>query len=48
MDMRKVVVITGATDGLGKELAILLSSNYDLALCGRSNEKMEDYRASAG
>ncbi|MBP3313621.1 MAG: SDR family oxidoreductase [Oscillospiraceae bacterium] len=40
--MRKVVVITGATDGLGKELAILLSSNYDLALCGRSNEKMQN------
>ena len=38
--MRKVVVITGATDGLGKALAILLSKTCDLALCGRSEEKM--------
>ena len=38
--MRKVVVITGATDGLGKALAILLSKSCDLALCGRNEEKM--------
>lgn len=39
--MREVVVITGATDGLGRALAILLSKDYDLALCGRSEEKMQ-------
>lgn len=39
--MRKTVVITGATDGLGKALAILLSREYDLAVCGRKQEKME-------
>ena len=39
--MRKVVVITGASDGLGASLAILLSKDYDLALCGRSFEKMQ-------
>lgn len=38
--MRKVVVITGATDGVGRSLAKILSKEYDLALCGRSNEKM--------
>lgn len=38
--MRKVVVITGATDGVGRALAKILSKEYDLALCGRSNEKM--------
>lgn len=39
--MRKTVVITGATDGIGKALAILLSGEYNLALCGRSEEKMK-------
>ncbi len=39
--MRKVAVITGATDGLGKALALLLYKEYDLALCGRNPEKME-------
>lgn len=38
--MRKVVVITGATDGVGRALAKILSKEYDLALCGRSDEKM--------
>ena len=38
--MRKTVVITGATDGIGKALAILLSRDYNLALCGRNEEKM--------
>ena len=39
--MKKTVVITGATDGIGKALAILLAPQYNLALCGRSEEKME-------
>lgn len=38
--MKKTVLITGATDGIGKALAILLSREYNLALCGRSEEKM--------
>ena len=38
--MKKTVVITGATDGIGKALAVLLSKEYRLALCGRSQEKM--------
>ena len=40
MYMKKTVIITGATDGIGKALAILLSREYNLALCGRSQEKM--------
>ena len=28
--MRKTVIITGATDGLGKALAIMLSKEYNL------------------
>lgn len=39
--MKKTVVITGATDGMGKALALLLASEYNLALCGRSEEKMK-------
>ena len=37
--MKKTVIITGATDGIGKALARLLSKEYNLALCGRSEEK---------
>lgn len=39
--MKKTVIITGATDGIGKALAILLSKEYNLALCGRSEDKMK-------
>lgn len=39
--MEKVVVITGATDGVGRALAKMLSKEYTLALCGRSEEKMK-------
>ena len=39
--MKKTVVITGATDGIGKALAVLLSGEYNLALCGRSEEKLQ-------
>ena len=38
--MKKTVLITGATDGIGKALAVLLSPEYNLALCGRNEEKM--------
>ena len=39
--MKKTVIITGATDGIGKALAIQLAKEYNLALCGRSEEKMQ-------
>ena len=38
--MKKTVIITGATDGIGKALALLLSGEYNLALCGRNEDKM--------
>ena len=39
--MKKTIVITGATDGIGRALAVLLASQYNLALCGRSEDKMK-------
>lgn len=46
--MKKTVVITGATDGIGKALSILLSKEYNLALCGRSEEKMNNLTQELG
>ena len=46
--MKKTVVITGATDGIGKALAILLSKEYNLALCGRSEDKMKQLTQELG
>ena len=46
--MKKTVIITGATDGIGKALAILLSKEYNLALCGRSEDKMQKLTQELG
>jgi len=46
--MKKTVMITGATDGIGKALAMLLSRDYNLALCGRSEGKMEQLLRELG
>lgn len=46
--MKKTVIITGATDGIGKALALLLSKEYNLALCGRSEEKMKQLTEELG
>lgn len=46
--MRKTVIITGATDGIGRALTVLLSKDYNLALCGRSEEKMKQLQQELG
>ena len=46
--MKKTVIITGATDGIGKALAHLLSKEYNLALCGRNEEKMKQLTTELG
>lgn len=46
--MKKKVLITGATDGIGKALAVVLAKDYDLILCGRSEEKMQELLEKVG
>ena len=46
--MKKTVIITGATDGIGKALVHLLSKEYNLALCGRNEEKMKQLTTELG
>ena len=46
--MKKTAIITGATDGIGKALAITLSKEYNLALCGRSEDKMKQLAQELG
>ena len=46
--MKKKILITGATDGIGRALAVLLAKEYDLILCGRSEEKMNQLLAEVG
>ena len=46
--MKKTIIITGATDGIGKALAVLLSKEYNLALCGRNEDKMKQLTQNLG
>ena len=46
--MKKTVIITGATDGIGKALAVRLSREYNLALCGRNQKKMKQLVTELG
>ena len=46
--MKKKVLITGATDGIGRALAVLLSKEYELILCGRNEDKMAQLLEEVG
>ena len=46
--MKKTILITGASDGLGKALAKLLADQHQLILCGRSQAKMDDLKQELG
>ena len=43
---KKIVFITGATSGIGRATAKILSNNYDLILCGRRKERLIKLRDS--
>lgn len=45
---KKRVVITGASDGIGKELAKLLAHEYQLVLCGRNEARLSKVAKECG
>lgn len=40
--MKKIVFITGATSGIGRSTAKLLAKDYNLILCGRRQERLDE------
>lgn len=44
--MKKIALITGATSGIGKATALLLSkNNYDVIISGRRKQRLEELKA---
>ncbi|MDR6463017.1 SDR family oxidoreductase [Chryseobacterium sediminis] len=43
--MRETVLLTGATAGIGEEIAVKLSEVYDLILTGRNIEKLNELKS---
>jgi NAD(P)-dependent dehydrogenase (short-subunit alcohol dehydrogenase family) len=41
MDKNKYILITGASSGIGREIAVGLSPGYNIVLLGRDSEKLE-------
>lgn len=44
MENREYVLVTGASSGIGEEIAILLSNKYNIILNGRNSERLNDVR----
>lgn len=44
MENREYVLVTGASSGIGEEIAILLSNNYNVILNGRNSERLNTAR----
>lgn len=42
MEKKQFVLVTGATSGIGKEIAIQLSNDYNIVLHGRNLEKLNE------
>ena len=42
--LEKYIIVTGASSGIGRAIAMLLSNNYPLILCGRNSERLEETR----
>jgi 3-hydroxy acid dehydrogenase/malonic semialdehyde reductase len=42
--MKKIVFITGATSGIGRSTARLLAKDYQLILCGRRQERLDELK----
>jgi NAD(P)-dependent dehydrogenase (short-subunit alcohol dehydrogenase family) len=42
MEKKQFVLVTGATSGIGKEIAIQLSKNYNVVLHGRNSNKLDE------
>jgi NAD(P)-dependent dehydrogenase (short-subunit alcohol dehydrogenase family) len=40
MDKKKYLFLTGASSGIGRQIAVGLSSEYNLVLCARNGEKL--------
>ncbi len=44
----KKVLITGASDGIGKAIALELAGDYELILCGRNEERLLEVAKACG
>ena len=45
MENNKYLLITGASSGIGKELAVNFSKTHNLILCGRNKDRLEQVKA---
>lgn len=45
MIVKDYTLITGASSGIGRQIAITLSQSYNLILCGRSEDKLQETKS---
>lgn len=44
--MKKITFITGASSGIGKATALRLAADYNLIICGRRQDRLDELKAS--